>query len=177
MFKNRMVIIAGATALVLAAGAGAAYAASASIPDSSGVIHGCYKTPVPAHGAPLSVIDSNARGSCPAGSAALNWRQAGADGLTQIQSFTSIPNNTTQTDYELVSNCPSGYKAVGGGYEIPSADYPDSPDAFWLVLESRPQGVPDSTGWFVDIHRIGPFSSFGGSGAFEVWAQCLPTAA
>lgn len=44
MIKNkRAVIIAGVTTLVLAAGGGAAYGESASIPDSSGVIHGCYK--------------------------------------------------------------------------------------------------------------------------------------
>ena len=43
MIKNRMAIIGGATALVLVAGGGAAYAASASIPDSAGVIHGCFK--------------------------------------------------------------------------------------------------------------------------------------
>jgi hypothetical protein len=36
MIKHRMAIIGGATALVLAAGGCAAYAASASIPDSAG---------------------------------------------------------------------------------------------------------------------------------------------
>lgn len=81
MIKNRMVIIAGATALVLAAGGGAAYAASASIPDSSGVIHGCFKPTSNGSVSPLGVIDTTLPGGmCPKGQRALSWNQTGPQG-------------------------------------------------------------------------------------------------
>ena len=81
MIKNRMVIIAGATALVLAAGGGAAYAASASIPDSSGVIHGCFKPTSNGSLSPLGVIDTALPGGmCPKGQTALSWNQTGPQG-------------------------------------------------------------------------------------------------
>src|SRR6266516_5272099 len=72
---KRFIILAITAAAVLAGGV-----AYASIPDSGGVIHACHKTPVPVHGAPLSVIDSEAGGKCPAGSVALTWNQTGPPG-------------------------------------------------------------------------------------------------
>jgi hypothetical protein len=51
---------------------------SASIPDGSGVIHGCYKTKGTAH--PLKVIDSAVTASCPKGYTNLNWNQTGPQG-------------------------------------------------------------------------------------------------
>jgi hypothetical protein len=81
MIKNRMVIIAGATVLVLAAGGGAAYAASASIPDSAGVIHGCYKPTSNGSVSTLGVIDTALPGgTCPKGQTALSWNQTGPQG-------------------------------------------------------------------------------------------------
>ena len=82
MIKNRRtVIIAGATALVLAAGGGAAYAASASIPDSAGVIHGCYKPTDNGSVSMLGVVDTALPGgTCPKGQTALSWNQAGPQG-------------------------------------------------------------------------------------------------
>ena len=78
---TRTVIIAGATALVLAAGGGAAYAASASIPDSSGVIHGCYKPNGNGSRSPLGVIDTALPGgTCPKGQTELSWNQTGPQG-------------------------------------------------------------------------------------------------
>jgi Collagen triple helix repeat (20 copies) len=67
---RRRIAIVAALALV---GAGIAYAA---IPDSSGVIHGCYSTK---NGA-LRVIDSAAK--CGNGEVALNWNQQGRKGAT-----------------------------------------------------------------------------------------------
>jgi hypothetical protein len=67
----------GSLAVAMGAGVGAAVAA---IPDSGGVIHACYKIPVPAHGSPLNVIDSEAGGSCASGSTAVTWNQAGPQG-------------------------------------------------------------------------------------------------
>lgn len=46
----------------------------ASIPDSSGVIHGCYKTKGTSHA--LKVIDNSVTASCPTGYTSLNWDQS-----------------------------------------------------------------------------------------------------
>lgn len=60
--------------MVLVAGGGTALAASSSIPDSSGVIHGCYDT-----GGNVKVIDSDA--ACAKGYTPLNWSQTGPVGV------------------------------------------------------------------------------------------------
>jgi microcystin-dependent protein len=46
----------------------------ASIPDHSGVVHGCYSTTGTAHA--LKVIDSSVTSKCPTGTKSLNWDQA-----------------------------------------------------------------------------------------------------
>jgi len=48
----------------------------ASIPDSAGVIHGCYQT---SNGS-LRVIDTDAGGKCSSGENPLNWNQTGPVG-------------------------------------------------------------------------------------------------
>jgi hypothetical protein len=50
----------------------------ASIPDPSGVIHGCYKSNGSPHA--LSVIDSAKTATCPTGYKAVNWNQTGQQG-------------------------------------------------------------------------------------------------
>jgi hypothetical protein len=51
---------------------------AASIPDGSGVIHGCYLTSGTNHA--LKVIDSAVTSSCPAKYTSLNWNQTGPQG-------------------------------------------------------------------------------------------------
>src|ERR1700726_4683440 len=62
---------------------GIATAVQASIPDASGVIHGCYNTSN-AHGVPngvLRVIDTaKVNGVCASWEAPLNWNQKGVTG-------------------------------------------------------------------------------------------------
>src|SRR6266571_4735218 len=66
----------------LAAG-GIAYA---SIPDSKGVIHGCYYLGSTAYGGPrngtLRVIDPSSGATCAGDERSLNWNQKGATGPT-----------------------------------------------------------------------------------------------
>jgi hypothetical protein len=105
---RRLVITAAAAAIVLAgAGFGIAYA---SIPDSSGVIHACYKTPVPSHGEPLQIIDSEAGGTCAKGFLPVTWNRTGPQGPTGPQGATGAqgpqgpqgppgPGGGTPTDY------------------------------------------------------------------------------
>ncbi|HXW35927.1 MAG TPA: hypothetical protein VEJ87_15235 [Acidimicrobiales bacterium] len=50
----------------------------ASIPDSNGVIHGCYKTRGTTHS--LKVIDSAVTSSCPSGYTSLDWSETGPQG-------------------------------------------------------------------------------------------------
>lgn len=61
-----------------AVAAGAAGISLASIPDSSGIIHGCYKSGGTAH--PLKVIDNSVTAKCPSGYTALSWNKAGPQG-------------------------------------------------------------------------------------------------
>jgi hypothetical protein len=62
-----------ATAAVVGGGISAA-----SIPDGSGVIHGCYNTSGTNH--TLKVIDSAVTSKCPTGYKSLNWNQTGPQG-------------------------------------------------------------------------------------------------
>ena len=73
----RLAIAGAAGALLLG---GAATAAFASIPDSSGVIHACYQSPPPTGGANLQVIDSDNGGKCSGGHVEITWNQTGPQG-------------------------------------------------------------------------------------------------
>lgn len=65
--------VLGATAVLGLAAAGISYAA---IPDSTGLIHGCYSTTSGA----LRVIDPAKTKACPTGTTGLNWNQKGLQG-------------------------------------------------------------------------------------------------
>ena len=70
---RRGVLIATAAIVALGIAAGVTYA---TIPDGSGVIHGCFTT---SNGA-LRVIDTDAGGTCKKGETSLNWNQTGPQG-------------------------------------------------------------------------------------------------
>ncbi len=122
--KRILLFIAAITVAVL----GGAAIAYASIPGPDGVIHGCYKTSNPGQGA-LIAIDSAA--SCPSGTAALNWNQAGPQGPAGISGYqvetcdlsgsgsTSLCNDTTNISGGQLSgtlSCPSGKTAISASY-------------------------------------------------------------
>lgn len=110
--KARWLAAAAGAAVVLAvAGIGIA---QASIPDSSGVIHACYKIPVPAHGTNLQVIDTGAGGSCASGFAAVTWN-AGPPAV-QIVTATAQPPGFP-TNNQATATCPSGTVVTGGGFD------------------------------------------------------------
>ena len=80
LIGKRVVLVAGAAGVLLAAVGTAAGAAVASIPDSGGVIHACYQSPPPAGGANLQVIDTANGGKCSGGHVGLSWNQQGPQG-------------------------------------------------------------------------------------------------
>ena len=71
MFRKTLILLA-----VAAVAAGASTFAYASIPDGSGVIHGCYKT----NGGDLRVIDTSSS-ACKSSETALDWGQVGPQGV------------------------------------------------------------------------------------------------
>jgi hypothetical protein len=118
---KRMLVRPGLVALV-AAGAllavgGIAYA---TIPDSSGVIHGCYAN----KGGSLRVIDTGVGGSCDTKKeTALNWNQTGPTGATGpsgtshgYYSYTGLLNGTTLstsfTNVEQITGLSAGTYVV-----------------------------------------------------------------
>jgi hypothetical protein len=74
--RRLVVVVAGVTAVLVAGGI-----ASASIPDGSGVIHGCYSAAgaKAANGTPLNIVDS-ASASCNGKQTAITWNATGPTG-------------------------------------------------------------------------------------------------
>lgn len=127
----KVLTTAGAATLLSLAGLGVA---SAAIPDGSGVIHACYQSPPPAHGANLQVIDTGAGGSCGGGATSLTWNQAGPQGPAGPAGATGAtgpagPKATAQDvssqvtyhigqspfDQQVQLDCPAGTLALNGG--------------------------------------------------------------
>ncbi len=73
--KSLGLVAVGAMVFGVVVATGVSWASTPdSIPDSSGVVHGCYKTTGTAHA--LKVIDSSVTASCPSGFTSLNWDQS-----------------------------------------------------------------------------------------------------
>jgi hypothetical protein len=147
--RSRIVMAAAGGAVVLSlAGFGIA---SAAIPDGSGVIHACYQSPPPAHGANLQVIDTGAGGSCAGGAASITWSQQGPTGPQGATGPTGATGamgaagpstaGSSGLDTQIVratgqvsatATCPSDHPYVlgGGGYDANGPfignSYPDS---------------------------------------------------
>lgn len=133
----------------------------ATIPDASGVIHGCYRTANPAKGA-LTVIDTGLGETCPSGTVGLNWNQigpqgpAGATGSTGPQGPSGSPGISgyqvlTQhaVDIEPSSSdmfevrgrsmgAPAGKVILSGGYDFDPGFAGNNPRLF--VARSHVQG-------------------------------------
>jgi hypothetical protein len=76
---RRYRLVAGMSVIVLGLAAGSI--AYANIPDSGGVIHGCYKKTSPNQGT-LRVIDTEKGQACSNAESALPWNQTGPQGAT-----------------------------------------------------------------------------------------------
>jgi hypothetical protein len=131
MSKKTMLILVAVAFAALGVGV-----ATATIPDSSGTIHGCYKKT----NGNLTLVDTGAGGMCQASEAAVSWSQKGVQGPpgpqgvqgTQGQQGSTGPDGVD--DYSIVTaqattsggsatavaGCPTGSTAVGGGFDVPA---------------------------------------------------------
>lgn len=164
--RRRRVVVAVLVAAVGLAAGGVAYA---TIPDSGGVIHGCYQK----NEGQLRVIDPSAGGACRSSESALSWSQTGPQGPqgpngpagpAGPQGPQGAPGpagqdgvsgyTTVQDSYDLAPNefddagtfCPAGDVVLGGGYRITPDNLISSRDNVH-VYESAPAG--GSTAWSV----------------------------
>jgi hypothetical protein len=103
---SRWVLITAA--LVVAAVAGGI--AFAAIPGSDGTISGCYRV---SDGA-LRVIDAEAGQTCRQGEKPLSWSGAPRTELRQVFSNMTVTPGVSGMDIV----CPSGFAAVGGGWNF-----------------------------------------------------------
>ena len=88
---------AGVAAGVLVLVAMAAGVAAASIPSSSGLIHGCFITKAAKNGThALAVIDTAHTRKCPSGYKSLNWNVNGSNGFHAQTSDTHLNDTLTQ---------------------------------------------------------------------------------
>jgi len=91
-------------AAVAASVLGIAGVASASIPDSGGVIHGCRDTKSGA----LRVIDTNTGQTCGKGEAALNWSQTGPAGPSGVAAIQRGSTSTVIPKLRHTTHCDCG---------------------------------------------------------------------
>jgi hypothetical protein len=122
------IIVAASIVVAALIGGSVAYA---SIPDSSGVIHGCYNNYTGA----LRIIDSGAS-SCYADETGLNWNQS----VPSIYTETSLINAASGPSHATVS-CATGDTALSGGVE----PYGSNP----VALQASYQASSGS--WYVSI--------------------------
>lgn len=132
--KNWQRWTVGVSALALATAAGTGIAVAA-IPDSGGVIHGCYKPQSDGHSTALSVIDTAlTNGHCPGGNTELTWNQTGPQGpagatgpagpagpaatAQDVNSqVTYNVGSTGATPVNVTLDCPAGTLALNGGVD------------------------------------------------------------
>ncbi len=129
-------------AVVCLAAFGIASAVQASIPDSQGVIHGCYfkgSSQLERQGA-LRVIDTGKGQACRSDELAIAWTQHGATGATGPTGATGATGPTGPTGPTV----PSYVAGSSGGQTMGSGD-------FWI-------GVGGFSISYVQIQQVVPVS-------------------
>lgn len=156
----------GIVLVVALAAFGVASAVQASIPDSQGVIHGCYLTKAKlasagARAGDLRVIDTEKGQTCAPDEIAVSWRQNGATGPTGPMGATGATGPTGPT-------VPSYVTGSTGGQTIPLGDFYIGVGGFSAGESNVTQVVP-VTGTLHDLYvhssatfgtQFGDFVSF-----------------
>ena len=154
-------LAAGLTVALTAAG-GTAFAAVSSIPDSNGVIHGCYN-----EDGNLKVIDTSETSNCPHRYTSLNWNSMGPQG----PQGPAGPAGATGSQGPAGPAGVSGYKVVtktdtapAGGFVVDSVACPSGevPTGGGELLTSSPvigtvrlvQSAPTGIAWAVDVENL-----------------------
>jgi hypothetical protein len=135
--RARWVALIVVVVLGLAAG-GIAYA---SIPDSNGVINGCYQK----GSGQLRVIDTGAGGACTPSENALAWNQF--SGYEVVSTDFDENGGPPFTSFIEGQQCPSGKKPLSGGV---NARFLDSAGNHPVQLDSS---WPAGDSWFVALSR------------------------
>ncbi len=92
--RVRVAVVATGAVILLVSAVGVA---AASIPDSSGLAHGCYKGTAAANGTHgLTIIDAAKTPACPSGYKSLNWNVNGPNGYSTQTSDTHLNDTLTQ---------------------------------------------------------------------------------
>jgi hypothetical protein len=92
--RVRVAVVAGGAVILVVSAVGVA---AASIPDSSGLVHGCYKAAAAANGTHgLTIIDAAKTSACPSGYKSLNWNVNGPNGYSTQTSGTHLNDTLTQ---------------------------------------------------------------------------------
>jgi hypothetical protein len=130
-------LVVAIAALAISLG-GVAYA---TIPDSNGVIHGCYLNKI----GTLRVIDTDTAQHCLSFETPIQWNQtgptgaqgpAGANGVSGYQIVSeTVPYNGSPV-HQIVP-CPSGKKVLGAGQDGGTAlsDFPTTDGSAWDFYE------------------------------------------
>jgi hypothetical protein len=139
--RRRWVVIAASVLVALGASAAIAYA---TIPDSEGVIHGCYKTV----GGALRVINTDEGGACLASETSLAWNQTGPQGEPGPpgQSVDVVMSQATGTataaGQEVVRQIP----LTPGAYTLHATVTGSNSNAFAVVLDCTAYSSAQGTG-------------------------------
>jgi hypothetical protein len=95
--RVRVAVVAAVVVILVATAVGVA---AASIPDSSGLVHGCYKSKAATNGThSLAVIDAAKTSACPSGYKSLNWNVNGPNGYSTQTSDTHLNDTLTQVAF------------------------------------------------------------------------------
>lgn len=156
MELRKPLLVGAAAVIAVAAGTGIAWA---SIPDSSGVIHGCYKPQGNGSNAALGVIDTALSGGhCPGGDTELSWNQAGPPGSPGLSGLNVVdgPVLGDQATYE--TDCPVGQAALSIAFANLSGGLNEDFSATPVITSGVPTGYT--------------YSKIGANGNYQAAVTC-----
>jgi hypothetical protein len=185
---RKIVVVAAAALFVAGGGTAVAAVMSGSPVDNSGVIHGCWSDNA-IKGSHVFVLQ-DAGTTCPKGTTAISWNQAGASGpagpqgppgvVGEVyrQNSVSFPVGLTPPGIETVSvSCPQGDVATGGGFALsgPMGIGGNATEKWIPVFDdaTTPNGVP--SGWEVGLTETGTPGDISSNYVLNSYVYCAPT--